>query len=71
MHFAAMMAHVQTQAKVMVAVMLLCRLRMVVIAVGAVVVVLSGLTLRVLFVLHASILKPDLNLHRKTSEVCR
>lgn len=45
MHFAAMMAHVQTQAKVMVAVMLLCRLRMVVIAVGAVVVVLSGLTL--------------------------
>lgn len=72
MHFGGMMAHAQAQVKVMVVVMLLCRLRMVVIAAGVVVVVLlCGLPLRVLFVLHASILKPDLNLHRYVNKVCR
>lgn len=66
-HLRGVMTHAQAQVEMVVVVVLLCGLSMIVVAAGVVVVVLlRGLSLRVLLVLHASILKPDFHLNKHT-----
>lgn len=65
MHLRGVVTHAQAEVQVMVAVVLLGRLRVVVVAARVVVVILLiGLALRVLLVLHAPVLEPYLDLQQ-------
>lgn len=67
MHFGGMMTHAQPQTQMMIIVMLLGGLLGMTVAVtvarSRIIILLIGLPLRVLFIFHTTILKPDFHLY--------